>query len=187
MNNQIKQEPEPSHRYIKKSRNSDEKFKKPNDDLEPILVKESKQKIKRMSMGNSEIRMKNHYSSKTSAGRAVLYDSEVLVDNTNTFTAESEDNNEIKFILPSRISNYNSQITKPKKQSQKYIKYQSQFRDVGHRVDHSHDLSSPDKKTDQTLQNYNLNKIQNVDMVKEFINMRKECYTNKALIDKVQK
>ena len=106
MNNQIKQEPEPSHRYMKKSRNSDEKFKKPNDDLEPILVKESKQKIKRMSMENAEIRMKNYYSSKTSAGRNALNSSEILVD--NTFTAQSEDNNDMTFMLPSRISNYNS-------------------------------------------------------------------------------
>jgi len=82
MDNQIKQEQENTHRFLKKSRNSDEKMKKANDDLEPILVMESRSKIKKIQMENSEYRLKNYYSSKTSVCRAENND--ILVENSNT-------------------------------------------------------------------------------------------------------
>ena len=69
MENQIKEETENTYRNYRKSRNSDEKLKKINDDLEPILATQSKLKLQRISVDYNDNKMKNFRSSKTSVGR----------------------------------------------------------------------------------------------------------------------
>ena len=82
---------------MKRSRNSDEKFKKANDDLEPILVENSRQSRgvfkKKTSMEMSDnARRRKYASSKTSLGRLRPMDEEVqqvheVLLEENTMTA----------------------------------------------------------------------------------------------------